>query len=42
VQAAHPAAAQAMALQALLGGDDAPASRPGYIGAVRALECRAP
>jgi predicted hotdog family 3-hydroxylacyl-ACP dehydratase len=32
-------AAQAMALHgALLGGDDAPATRPGYIGAVRALE----
>jgi len=36
-------AAQAMALHgALLGGDDAPASRPGYIGAVRALEVHAP
>lgn len=36
-------AAQAMALHgALLGGDGAPASRPGYIGAVRALELRAP
>jgi predicted hotdog family 3-hydroxylacyl-ACP dehydratase len=32
-------AAQAMALHgALLGGDGAPASRPGYIGAVRAVE----
>ena len=32
-------AAQAMALHgALLGGDGAPASRPGYIGAVRAIE----
>jgi predicted hotdog family 3-hydroxylacyl-ACP dehydratase len=31
-------AAQAMALHgALLGGNDAPASRPGYIGAVRGL-----
>ena len=36
-------AAQAMALHgALLGGDGAPASRPGYIGAVRALELHAP
>lgn len=36
-------AAQAMALHgALLGGADAPASRPGYIGAVRALELHAP
>jgi predicted hotdog family 3-hydroxylacyl-ACP dehydratase len=26
---------------ALLGGDDAPGSRPGYIGAVRALELHA-
>lgn len=32
-------AAQAMALHgALIGGEGAPASRPGYIGAVRALE----
>jgi predicted hotdog family 3-hydroxylacyl-ACP dehydratase len=32
-------AAQAMALHgALLGGEGAPATRPGYIGAVRALE----
>lgn len=32
-------AAQAMALHgALIGGDGAPASRPGYIGAVRAIE----
>jgi predicted hotdog family 3-hydroxylacyl-ACP dehydratase len=36
-------AAQAMALHgALLSGVDAPASRPGYIGAVRALELHAP
>lgn len=35
-------AAQAMALHgALLGGAEAPASRPGYIGAVRALELHA-
>jgi predicted hotdog family 3-hydroxylacyl-ACP dehydratase len=35
-------AAQAMALHgALLGGDDAAAPRPGYIGAVRALELHA-
>jgi predicted hotdog family 3-hydroxylacyl-ACP dehydratase len=35
-------AAQAMALHgALLGGEGAPASRPGYIGAVRALELHA-
>lgn len=35
-------AAQAMALHgALLGGDGAPASRPGYIGAVRAVELHA-
>ena len=36
-------AAQAMALHgALLGGAGAPASRPGYIGAVRALELHVP
>lgn len=36
-------AAQAMALHgALLGGEGAPSSRPGYIGAVRALELHAP
>jgi predicted hotdog family 3-hydroxylacyl-ACP dehydratase len=36
-------AAQAMALHGtLLGGDNAPASRPGYIGAVRALELHVP
>jgi predicted hotdog family 3-hydroxylacyl-ACP dehydratase len=36
-------AAQAMALHgALLGGDDAPATRPGYIGAVRALQLHVP
>ena len=36
-------AAQAMALHgALLGGEGAPAERPGYIGAVRALELHAP
>ena len=35
-------AAQAMALHgALLGGADAPASRPGYIGAMRAVELHA-
>lgn len=35
-------AAQAMALHGtLLGGHDAPASRPGYIGAVRAVELHA-
>jgi predicted hotdog family 3-hydroxylacyl-ACP dehydratase len=35
-------AAQAMALHgALLGGAESPASRPGYIGAVRALELHA-
>ena len=35
-------AAQAMALHgALLGGDGAPATRPGYIGAVRAVELHA-
>jgi len=42
VQAAHPAAAQAIALHgALLGGADAPAARPGYIGAMRAVELHA-
>ena len=36
-------AAQAMALHGtLLGGENAPASRPGYIGAVRALELHTP
>ncbi|HQR56001.1 MAG TPA: hydroxymyristoyl-ACP dehydratase [Burkholderiaceae bacterium] len=36
-------AAQAMALHgALLGGEGSPATRPGYIGAVRALELHAP
>jgi predicted hotdog family 3-hydroxylacyl-ACP dehydratase len=36
-------AAQAMALHgALLGGEGAPATRPGYIGAVRALKVHAP
>lgn len=36
-------AAQAMALHgALLGGPGAPATRPGYIGAIRALELHAP
>jgi predicted hotdog family 3-hydroxylacyl-ACP dehydratase len=36
-------AAQAMALHgALLGGEAAPASRPGYLGAIRALELHAP
>jgi predicted hotdog family 3-hydroxylacyl-ACP dehydratase len=35
-------AAQAMALHgALLGGDGAPATRPGYIGAIRSLELNA-
>lgn len=36
-------AAQAMALHgALLGGEGAPATRPGYIGAIRALELHTP
>jgi predicted hotdog family 3-hydroxylacyl-ACP dehydratase len=36
-------AAQAMALHgALLGGEGAPATRPGYIGAIRSLELHAP
>jgi predicted hotdog family 3-hydroxylacyl-ACP dehydratase len=42
LKSAHAATAQATALHgALLGGADAPAPRPGYIGAMRAVELHA-